>query len=133
MKTGKYPSKEKLLEEKINKAEKIRKDNISKRTAAELKVKEILDDLKVEYIEQYPVYTRRSFILVDFYLPAQKIAIEIDGSSHQGRRKSWQSYNKWREKIITGLSTGLVRFQNNEILTNADNFREFVLKNRCVL
>jgi very-short-patch-repair endonuclease len=133
MKTGRYPSKEELLKQKVSRAEKIREDNISRRTEAELKVKEILDDLKVEYIEQYPIYTRNSFILIDFYLPKQKIAIEIDGTSHEGRRRCWQSYNKWREKIITGLSTGLIRFQNNEILTNADNFREFVLKKLLIL
>jgi len=121
--------KNKPVEQKVkSRCYKIRNNNIKKMTQAEQKVKDIFDSKGVKYVPQYPIYTRTSFILIDFYLPNKKLAIEIDGGSHIGRLKTWQSYNKWRESVIHKICTGLVRFTNDEILSNSDNFREFVLK-----
>jgi len=128
MKHGKFVSKEDLLATKRKRCESIRKDRLSKETLAEKKFCKILDKEKIIYERQYPIYTNNSFILVDFYIPKKHLAIEIDGSSHDNRRKTWQSYNKWREKVIHRAGAILLRFRNDQVLKNPEDCREIVLK-----
>lgn len=119
------PSKDRR---KQRRCEKIRNDRLSKLTDAEKKAKKVFDELNLKYEEQYPIFTKNSFILVDFYLPDKKVAVEIDGISHDHRRKTWQSYNRWREKVIQKFGATLWRFRNEEVLERTESFKENVLK-----
>lgn len=107
------------------KCRKIRQQNQQKKTSGEMAFEKFLKHNGIKYAFQFPIYTRSSFILVDFVLPEWDLAIEIDGTSHKGRLKSWQSYNKWRERIIAKRGLALFRFWNEDILNNSDNFRKF--------
>ncbi len=102
---------------------KYKKQNLLKITEAERLFKDFLNQNKISFKFQYPIYSRQSFILVDFVI--KSIAIEIDGSSHKERNKSWQSYNKWRERLIAKQGLRLIRLWNEDILKNSDNFRKF--------
>ncbi len=104
---------------------KYKKENLLKITEAEKAFKDFLESNNIPFKFQYQIFSRQSFILVDFVLTKQKIAIEIDGSSHQGRRKTWQSYNKWRKRLIAKEGLTLVRLWNDDILNNSDNCRKF--------
>ena len=56
--------------------------------------------------------------IVDFYCPAEKLAIELDGEAHNdpGRRE----YDDEREVYLRGQGIRIVRFENKEVFENAE-------------
>ena len=54
--------------------------------------------------------------IVDFYCPELKLAIEIDGSSHNGK----ESYDKWREIQLEELGVTIMRFTEDEARENPE-------------
>ncbi len=54
--------------------------------------------------------------ILDFYCTDLKLAIEIDGSSHELKDFSDQE----RQKILENIGVNFLRFSNSEILTNPD-------------
>ena len=56
--------------------------------------------------------------VVDFYCPARKLIIEIDGSQH-GDQKA-ESYDNERTIYLESLGYRVLRFWNNEINTNLE-------------
>jgi very-short-patch-repair endonuclease len=57
--------------------------------------------------------------IVDFYSPKIKLAIEIDGKSHDTETK--REYDSKREKEIRELGINVLRFRNHEVLDEIDN------------
>ncbi len=57
--------------------------------------------------------------IVDFYCPKLKLAIEIDGESHE--RKNAFEYDKNREEDIALTGIEFIRFTNDEILNELKN------------
>lgn len=57
--------------------------------------------------------------IVDFYSPKIKLAIEIDGKSHDSEPK--REYDATREKEIRQLGINVLRFRNHEVLDEIDN------------
>ena len=51
--------------------------------------------------------------ILDFYCPVLKLAIEIDGKSHDS--SDIKSYDQERQKEIEGLGIAFLRFNNDEI------------------
>ena len=58
--------------------------------------------------------------VVDFYCPALKLAIELDGDSHFVSDDE-VVYDRERQKSIEGLGIRFLRFTNDEVLDNLDN------------
>jgi very-short-patch-repair endonuclease len=56
--------------------------------------------------------------IVDFYSPKIKLAIEIDGKSHD--RESKREYDATREAEIRQLGINMLRFRNHEVLDEID-------------
>jgi very-short-patch-repair endonuclease len=56
--------------------------------------------------------------VVDFYSPGNKLAIEIDGSSHD--KADAIEYDKNRQEEIEALGICVVRFTNKDVLSNLD-------------
>jgi len=54
--------------------------------------------------------------VVDFYCPSLRLAIEVDGPSHQNPES--QAYDVERQELIESLSIKLLRFTNEEVFTN---------------
>lgn len=48
---------------------------------------------------------------LDFYLPRQKVAIEIDGSVHRTQK----TYDRFRDKEFSKIGIKTVRIRNNEV------------------
>ncbi len=65
--------------------------------------------LGVKFRRQYPFppYT------LDFYCPALKLAIELDGSQHVNNQR-----DKIRDKFLANNGIEVLRFYNNELLKN---------------
>jgi len=53
---------------------------------------------------------------VDLGLPAMKIAVEVDGSSH--RTKKWRFLDARKTEVLEALGWRVLRFTNEEVLTN---------------
>lgn len=97
--------------------DKYRKQNRKNPTVAEHTFLTFIKERKVKVVQQYPIFTRHGFILIDFVLPRYRVAVEIDGSSHHNG-KTKRSYEAWRERIIAKHGLALVRFKNEDVLSN---------------
>lgn len=51
--------------------------------------------------------------VIDFYCPAKKVAIELDGSQHNEYQK--KLYDKERTEYLNSLDIKVIRFWNDEI------------------
>ncbi len=60
--------------------------------------------------------------LLDFYCPALKLAIEIDGDSHFGEGSA--EYDSQRQAFIESFSITFLRFTNKEVVNNLDGVLE---------
>ncbi len=70
-----------------------------------------------DFLREYPVKFRRqttihSFI-VDFYCPAVKLVVEIDGSQHYSA--SGKAYDAERDYIIEQYGCKILRFSNHDV------------------
>lgn len=79
-------------------ASKRQKENRANPTPAEAHVMKLLDELGEQYIFEKIFLTTRRFYLVDFYLPKpRRIALEIDGESHDRTK----AYDLERDNYLT--------------------------------
>ena len=68
-------------------------------------------------------YSFGSYIL-DFYCPEIKLAVELDGGQHN--RPEDREYDTSRTNYLNGHGVEVVRFWNNEVLTNMDGVLDFL-------
>jgi len=54
--------------------------------------------------------------IVDFYCPAAKFVIEVDGSVHKHQKE----YDRVREEYLEELGYKIVRFRNEEVIENIE-------------
>ena len=70
-----------------------------------------------DYLRKQKIHFYRQRIIgefiVDFYCPARKLVIEIDGAQHN--EKDAVEYDAERAAYIEGLGLKVIRFTNNEI------------------
>ena len=83
-----------------------------KRSNGEILVAKVLQDLNLEYIEQYKIpvineiFTNRKEIKIDFYIPKLKLAIEYNGIQHYipqnyfGGVLKFQTYQQPRDQYV---------------------------------
>ena len=64
--------------------------------------------------------------IADFYCPAKKLVIEIDGSQHF--KKESEEYDKVRSGYFKGLNIKVLRFTNAEINTNIDGVLQKIIE-----
>jgi len=79
-------------------------------TQAELKLWSCLSKKQLKgfkFRRQHPIPP----YIVDFYCPAAKLAIEVDGDSHYGE----ESYDIQRQNFLERQGISVLRFTNNEI------------------
>ncbi len=60
--------------------------------------------------------------VLDFYCPECKLAIEIDGSSHDSKMK--HQYDEERTKFLNAVGIRVIRFRNIDVLKNIDEVLE---------
>jgi very-short-patch-repair endonuclease len=60
--------------------------------------------------------------VIDFFCPRLLLAIEIDGTSHEGRQKE----DGKRQKEIQRYGISFLRFSDNEVKQNLDGVLEYI-------
>ena len=63
-----------------------------------------------KFRRQYSV----GYFVLDFYCPAERLAIEADGNVHHSAEA--QQYDAYRTEALNGLGIKVMRFQNEQIL-----------------
>lgn len=76
-------------------------------TPAEAAAKHLLKRLGVKFTPQAIVHG----FIPDFWCAVFRVAVEIDGSSHNSRL----DYDSWRDGILSGSKIEVVRLTNNEV------------------
>lgn len=82
-------------------------------TPAEILMKAKLNYARINYIFQYPIETKTSYFIADFYIPRKNIIVEIDGSIHNNRK----SYDNARDKYIKSKGYKVIRIKNKDVDT----------------
>ena len=68
----------------------------------------------VQFYRQKPLLT----FIVDFYCPAAKLVIELDGSQHF--EEEHQAKDQARDVALAGLGVHVLRFDNRQVLLETD-------------
>lgn len=107
-----------MLYEQINNKKELlarRKNLRNNSTTAEAALWKILKGKKLgrKFRRQHSV----GYYILDFYCPAERLAIELDGAQHfteEGRKK-----DAVRTEYLNSLNIRVVRFENVEVFQNA--------------
>jgi len=94
----------------------------------ERKMKQILDNSKVEYVSQLPIHRPgKGYYYVDFAIPSLKIAIEVDGSYwHKNTEK-----DDIRQQDIEEQGWTVIRFNENRINNCLEEVEKEVIRVVC--
>jgi very-short-patch-repair endonuclease len=65
--------------------------------------------------------------IADFYCPKAKLIIEIDGGQHFSGEQAEKDVI--RDKFLRALGLKVLRYNNNEVLTNIEGVLENILEN----
>lgn len=101
----------------LNKAKELRK----KQTPAEEVFWQLVRDKKffgLKFRRQHQIGP----YIVDFYCHEHKLIVELDGEIHQ--IEGQQKHDTTKDKYLTSLGNKVIRFANNEILTQTDKTLE---------
>ena len=79
--------------------------------------------LKKHYYHFHSQYVIGAFI-ADFYCPAARLAIEIDGSQHYS--DIGLKYDKWRTKKLNSRDIAVLRFTNFEVLKKFSDVCDYI-------
>lgn len=71
--------------------------------------------LGARFRQQHPIHT----YTVDFFCPALKLAIEIDGRIHEKFEN--QNYDKERDSILSDFGIVVLRFTNKEVHSDIES------------
>ena len=63
---------------------------------------------------------------MDFYCPAQKLVIEVDGSQHF--MESGTATDKIRDEYLKSLNIRVLRFNNDDVMHNLEGVFERILE-----
>jgi very-short-patch-repair endonuclease len=63
--------------------------------------------------------------ILDFYCPAFRFAIEIDGDTHAGEEE--ERKDRIRQRYIESLGVQFIRFSNSEVIENIEGVLEKIL------
>lgn len=117
-----------MLSEQINNKKELlarRKNLRNNLTSAEVALWKILKGKKIDgrkFRRQHSV----GYYILDFYCPAERLAIELDGAHHfteEGRKK-----DALRTKYLNSMNIRVVRFENIEVLQNLAGVVEEIMR-----
>ena len=73
-----------------------------------------------KFRRQYPL----GGYILDFYCPAVKLAIELDGGGHNADEQ--RCYDRERTRILEGTGIRVVRFWNHDVLNEIESVLETI-------
>lgn len=103
-------------------------------TGPEIRLGEILDELKIYYFSQKIVKDK----IFDYYIPKFNLLIEVDGDYFHGFGKEYKDLNeiqkrsnrndKEKDVLAKGLGYDILRFWEHDIYNNPDFIKSEILK-----
>lgn len=109
--------------EALGKAKALRQDmtDAEQLLWSRIRGKQLLDkeEQPLKFRKQVPI----GHYIIDFYCPRYKLALECDGSQHTENKE----YDDIRTEFLNAQGITVLRFWNNEVLTNIDGVLERVL------
>lgn len=112
----------------FDRAFQFKEKRIVNQTNSEVNFESILQELNMNYEKKKIVFyakngsDKKSFFLLDFYLPEYKCCIEIDGGYHKS--KEVKESDSVRTKILKKEGIWVIRFANKTV----DEYRELTIK-----
>lgn len=97
-------------------------------TNSEVLFKAKLDYHKIKYDFQYPIETKTSYFIADFYIHSHKLIIEIDGWIHNKQKK----YDESRDKYIKSKGYKIIRIKNEDVDTFDTKTLFYVKKQKII-
>lgn len=98
-------------------AECQRQARLRNATRAELALAEMLDKNRILYEREKIFLNGDGYILVDFFFKEQKLAVEIDGSAHDGQKEYDAGRDAW---LLRGYGVRTLRLTNEDIFRRAE-------------
>ncbi len=83
---------------------------------------ELLCELGVDYQFQHPVRTRCSFVVLDSFVPAVRLCIEIDGPYYRAYRQALRDLATSRY-LHRRCGFRVVRYRNQELIRHRSTVR----------
>ena len=84
--------------------------------------------IRRKQLKQYQFYRQKNIgeYIVDFYCPAAKLIVEIDGGQHYSNE--YHAKDKARDKFLNDLGFRVLRFSNNDALKNIEEVVDTIYK-----
>ncbi len=124
----------KTLTQKKNYIEKQAKKMYWNPTGPEIRLGEILDELKIYYFSQKIIQDK----IFDYYIPKVNLIIEVDGDYWHGFGKEYNELNEIQKRSVRndkdkdilakGLGYDILRFWEHDIFDNPDFIKSEILK-----
>lgn len=102
-----------------------RKDLRSNLTPAEAKLWSYLQNSKLENRKFRRQHSIENYIL-DFYCPSEKIAIELDGDTHNTLNQ--KEADKTRDLFLKSIGIKVLRFENKMVFENSNSMLNAIKK-----
>jgi very-short-patch-repair endonuclease len=85
--------------------------------------------IRKKQLKGYQFYRQKNIgnYIVDFYCPAGKLIVEVDGGQHYSREGMWK--DTVRDAYMVGLGLTVLRFTDREALENTDKVLEEIHTN----
>jgi very-short-patch-repair endonuclease len=76
--------------------------------------------IRRKQLKNYQFYRQKTIgnYIVDFYCPAAKIIVEVDGGHHYSGENIKK--DEWRDTYLSGLGFTVLRFSDRDIFKNID-------------
>lgn len=81
-------------------------------TRAERSFRALLRSVGVKFIPEKVIYNKKSFYIIDFYIPDRRLCIELDGGYHNEPEQKEKDVK--RDKYLKGLCYNVWRMTNEE-------------------
>jgi very-short-patch-repair endonuclease len=81
-----------------------------------------------KFLRQFPIFvsyntSRKAFYIADFYCAKLKLVVEVDGPIHLFKKE----YDENRDLVMTEMGLHVMRFTNDDVITNVDNVIEKIM------
>jgi len=62
--------------------------------------------------------------IVDFYCPAEKLIVELEGAAHDSERAA--AYDAWRERYLRRMELTVIRLENRHVMENLEGVLAYI-------
>ena len=97
----------------------------NKPTEAEAQLWKVIQHSKLEG-RKFRRQHSAGYYILDFYCPEERLAIEIDGDSHE--KDESRLYDKSRTEFLESKRIRVLRFKNDEVYNNLESVIEHIRK-----